>query len=237
MALGLVLAGTPAALAGADTEPVIVVPGRLGVPIIVDGQDVRGAVIEGDWGLARGHTGLTIIRPRGPIYQGYAGRSMFRATWPRVGHFFPGTGVQPRVGGEEVIPPANRRLPPKAESLERSYKSESMPLPANNELPLYPMPPVGIGVGIDVNSGRHAGKGNTTLERTITKTNLEAAAEVVRQLRLRDIGGIVIIDFIDMNEQRNRKAVRQALEHALEKAYCVIYNLRLSLIIDHDYEP
>jgi ribonuclease G len=81
---------------------------------------------------------------------------------------------------------------------------------------------------IDVNSGRHVGRGNTTLEETITKTNLEAAAEVVRQLRLRDIGGIVIIDFIDMNEQRNRTAVRQALEHALEKDRAKSYVVDIS---------
>jgi ribonuclease G len=78
---------------------------------------------------------------------------------------------------------------------------------------------------IDVNSGRHVGRGKTSLEETITQTNLEAAEEVVRQLRLRDIGGMIIIDFIDMNDQRNRKAVRQALELALErdraKAYVV----------------
>ena len=61
---------------------------------------------------------------------------------------------------------------------------------------------------IDVNSGRNVGKGSTTLEETITQTNLEAAAEVVRQLRLRDIGGIIIIDFIDMDDERNRKAVQ-----------------------------
>lgn len=78
---------------------------------------------------------------------------------------------------------------------------------------------------IDVNSGRHVGRGKTTLEETITQTNLEAAEEVVRQLRLRDIGGMIIIDFIDMNDQRNRKAVREALEAALQrdraKAYVV----------------
>ncbi len=78
---------------------------------------------------------------------------------------------------------------------------------------------------IDVNSGRHVGRGKTTLEETITQTNLEAAGEVVRQLRLRDIGGMIIIDFIDMNDQRNRKAVREALEAALSrdraKAYVV----------------
>ncbi len=78
---------------------------------------------------------------------------------------------------------------------------------------------------IDVNSGRNVGRGKTTLEETITQTNLEAAEEVVRQLRLRDIGGMIIVDFIDMNDQRNRHAVRQALEAALErdraKAYVV----------------
>ena len=78
---------------------------------------------------------------------------------------------------------------------------------------------------IDVNSGRYVGRGKTTLEETITQTNLEAADEVVRQLRLRDIGGMIIIDFIDMNDQRNRKAVREALEVALQrdraKAYVV----------------
>ncbi len=68
---------------------------------------------------------------------------------------------------------------------------------------------------IDVNSGRNVGKGGSRLEDTITKTNLEAATEVVRQLRLRDIGGIIIIDFIDMDDERNRKAVKAALDEAL----------------------
>ncbi len=68
---------------------------------------------------------------------------------------------------------------------------------------------------IDVNSGRNVGRGGSRLEDTITKTNLEAATEVVRQLRLRDIGGIIIIDFIDMDDERNRKAVKSALDTAL----------------------
>ena len=67
---------------------------------------------------------------------------------------------------------------------------------------------------IDVNSGRNVGKGGNRLEDTITKTNLEAATEVVRQLRLRDIGGIVIIDFIDMDDETNRRAVKAALDEA-----------------------
>jgi ribonuclease G len=70
---------------------------------------------------------------------------------------------------------------------------------------------------IDVNSGRNVGKGGSRLEDTITKTNLEAATEVVRQLRLRDIGGIVIIDFIDMDDETNRRAVKAALDEALSR--------------------
>ena len=70
---------------------------------------------------------------------------------------------------------------------------------------------------IDVNSGRNVGRGGNRLEDTITKTNLEAAEEVARQLRLRDIGGIVVIDFIDMDDKKNRNAVMKALETALDR--------------------
>ena len=56
-----------------------------------------------------------------------------------------------------------------------------------------------------------------SLADTITRTNLEAAAEVVRQLRLRDIGGIIVIDFIDMDDAKNRRAVTRALNDALAK--------------------
>jgi ribonuclease G len=71
---------------------------------------------------------------------------------------------------------------------------------------------------IDVNSGSFVGRGKSArLEDTITKTNLEAADEVVRQLRLRDIGGIIVIDFIDMARARNRDAVLKALRKALDE--------------------
>jgi ribonuclease G len=71
---------------------------------------------------------------------------------------------------------------------------------------------------IDVNSGSFIGRGKgARLEDTITKTNLEAADEVVRQLRLRDIGGIIVIDFIDMARARNRDAVLKALRGALDE--------------------
>jgi ribonuclease G len=66
-------------------------------------------------------------------------------------------------------------------------------------------------VAIDVNTGKFVGRSNR-LEDTIVKTNLEAAKEIVRQIRLRDLGGIIVLDFIDMEERRNRQKVMQALE-------------------------
>ncbi|HEV3319375.1 MAG TPA: Rne/Rng family ribonuclease [Solirubrobacteraceae bacterium] len=71
---------------------------------------------------------------------------------------------------------------------------------------------------IDVNSGSFIGRGKgAALEDTITRTNLEAAAEVVNQLRLRDIGGIIVIDFIDMARARNRDAVMKTLRKTLDE--------------------
>ncbi|HWP57562.1 MAG TPA: Rne/Rng family ribonuclease [Candidatus Acidoferrales bacterium] len=69
-------------------------------------------------------------------------------------------------------------------------------------------------VAIDVNTGRFVGKKNQ--EETILRTNLEAANEIVRQLRLRNIGGIIIIDFIDMEKASNRKKVYDALREAIK---------------------
>ena len=72
-------------------------------------------------------------------------------------------------------------------------------------------------VAIDVNTGKFVGKGSTRLEDTIVKTNLEAVKEIVRQIRLRDLGGIIVVDFIDMEERRNREKVLSALQQALEE--------------------
>jgi ribonuclease G len=69
-------------------------------------------------------------------------------------------------------------------------------------------------VAIDVNTGKYVGK-TSRLEDTIVKTNVDAIKEIVRQIRLRDLGGIIVIDFIDMDERRNRQKVMQALEEAL----------------------
>jgi ribonuclease G len=72
-------------------------------------------------------------------------------------------------------------------------------------------------VAIDVNTGKYVGRGSTRLEDTIVKTNLEAVKEIVRQIRLRDLGGIIVVDFIDMEERRNREKVMSALEQALNQ--------------------
>jgi ribonuclease G len=69
-------------------------------------------------------------------------------------------------------------------------------------------------VAIDINTGKYVGK-TQRLEDTIVKTNIEAIKEIVRQVRLRDLGGIIVIDFIDMDERKNRQKVMQALEEAL----------------------
>jgi Rne/Rng family ribonuclease len=73
-------------------------------------------------------------------------------------------------------------------------------------------------VAIDVNTGRYVGKKSAgRLEDTIVKTNLEASKEIVRQVRLRDLGGIIVLDFIDMEEKKNRQKVAQAVEQELRK--------------------
>jgi ribonuclease G len=73
-------------------------------------------------------------------------------------------------------------------------------------------------VAIDVNTGRYVGKKTSgRLEDTIVKTNLEAVKEIVRQVRLRDLGGIIVLDFIDMEEKKNRLKVLLAVEQELKK--------------------
>jgi ribonuclease G len=85
---------------------------------------------------------------------------------------------------------------------------------------------------IDVNTGRFVGsRGKSStgrLEDTITKNNLEAAKEIVRQLRLRDIGGIIVIDFIDMANPKNRNEVEEALKRELERDRTKTYVVEIS---------
>ena len=85
---------------------------------------------------------------------------------------------------------------------------------------------------VDVNTGRFVGSrsktSNQRLEDTITKNNLEAVKEVVRQLRLRDIGGIIVIDFIDMANPKNRASVEDALRTELERDRTKTYVVEIS---------
>ncbi|MBN8531928.1 MAG: ribonuclease E/G, partial [Alphaproteobacteria bacterium] len=81
-------------------------------------------------------------------------------------------------------------------------------------------------VSIDVNSGRATGERN--IEETATKANIAAAHEIARQLRLRDLAGLIVIDFIDMNEQRNRRAVERTLKDALKQDRARIQLSRIS---------
>ena len=81
---------------------------------------------------------------------------------------------------------------------------------------------------IDINTGSFTGQGKGRLEDTITKVNVEAAEEVVRQLRMRDIGGIIVIDFIDMARARNRDQVLKTLRTALDEDRTKTYVVEVS---------
>jgi hypothetical protein len=123
--LALFIATTSSALAGGGFE--IVIPGRPGVPVIINGIDASYAVVEGDWGLGKGtHVEPTI----------YGGRYIDPV--PRVGHYYPSAGRMPGYGRLEIEPPANRRLPPPAESYHQSWSAQSAPLPAQSNVPADP---------------------------------------------------------------------------------------------------
>jgi hypothetical protein len=153
LALSFVLCEA-SAHAGADSVPVIVVPGRPGIPIMINGRDATGAVIEGDWGLAREQIGITVIRPP-PIRPSRYSDSACRngSCGSSVARYFPGTGRPPPVGRLEILPPPNRVLPRPAESYYRFWGIESQPLPPTIEPPHYDIPPVIIGPLRD--GGRH----------------------------------------------------------------------------------
>jgi len=97
------------------------------------------------------------------------------------------------------------------DQIDRIY-SERVPLKSGGTIVINPTEAL---VSIDVNSGRCTSQ--KEIEDTALKTNLEAADEVARQLRLRDLGGLVVIDFIDMKERKHQKEVEQALKHSLKK--------------------
>lgn len=125
--LAILIALPSAAFAGEGFERVI--PGRPGVPIIINGIDASYGVIESDWGLGKGvQTELTI----------YGGRYIDGP--PNVGHYYPSLGQRPGYGRLEIEPPANRKLPQPPESYYRSWSSQSEPLPAQSDVPVDPPP-------------------------------------------------------------------------------------------------
>jgi len=127
LALAILLATTLPAFAGGGFD--IVIPGRSGVPIIINGIDASYAVVEGEWGLGRGEQVQPTI---------YGGRYVDLA--PNVGHYYPSAGRVPGYGRLEIEPPANRRLPRPGEGYHQSSSAQSMPLPAQPEVPYNPPP-------------------------------------------------------------------------------------------------
>jgi hypothetical protein len=129
MRIGLALAfliGT-SLTALADSGPVIVIPGRPGIPIIINGVDASYAIVEGDWGLARrNHVQPTV----------YGGR--YVDPEPHVGHYYPSLGHAPGYGRLEIEPPANRKLPPRAESFHQSWSARFDPTPVQSDVPQTP---------------------------------------------------------------------------------------------------
>ena len=97
------------------------------------------------------------------------------------------------------------------DQIERLF-SERVPLKSGGTIVINPTEAL---VAVDVNSGRYTSQ--KELEETAFKTNLEAAEEIARQLRLRDLGGLVVIDFIDMKDKKHVKEVERALKQALKK--------------------
>jgi hypothetical protein len=112
----VILVATTASAAAQGVGAQLVIPGRIGVPIIINGRDASYAVVEGDWGFARGiHVQPTV----------YGGRYIDPV--PRVGHYFPSSGQLPGYGRLEVDPPENRTLPKPAESFYQSWSAQSAP--------------------------------------------------------------------------------------------------------------
>jgi ribonuclease G len=111
------------------------------------------------------------------------------------------------------------------EEVFRSMLSRRVELPAGGYLVIDHTEALTV---IDVNTGSYTGRGRGRLEDTITKVNLQATEEVVRQLRLRDIGGIIVIDFIDMASARNRDQVLTAFRKALEDDRTRTYVVEIS---------
>jgi len=134
------IGATSAALAGGGVDRVI--PGRPGVPVIINGIDASYAIVEGNFGLGKGnHLEPTI----------YGGRRVDPR--PNVGHYYPSLGLTPAYGRSEIEPPADRELPQPAESYNRTWSSQSAPLPPTSDVPENP-PPIIVAPEIDLQRNR-----------------------------------------------------------------------------------
>jgi ribonuclease G len=140
--------------------------------------------------------------------------SFFQRTAPELTEFVElYEGTQPlfeREGAEETF---------------RSVLSRRVDLPSGGYLMIDYAEALTV---IDINTGSFTGRGKGRLEDTITRVNVEAAEEVVRQLRLRDIGGIIVIDFIDMAKSKNRDQVLKTLRKALDRDKTKSYVMEVS---------
>ncbi len=136
IALAILIGTTCTAFAGGGFD--IVIPGRPGVPVIINGVDASYAVVEGEWGLGKSEQVQPTV---------YGGR--YIDPEPRVGHYYPSLGQLPGYGRLEIQPPANRRLPQPAESYHQSWSAQSIPQPAQPDVPFYP-PPVIVAPQVDV---------------------------------------------------------------------------------------
>lgn len=124
-----ILIATPLT-AYAGTGPTLVIPGRAGVPVIINGRDASFAVVEGDWGLAKSFS----VQPTVYGGRGYYDREP-------VGHYYPSAGRVPGYGRYEVEPPADRELPKPAASYHKSWSARSAP-PAPAPSPMLMQPDI-----------------------------------------------------------------------------------------------
>ncbi len=120
----------------AQREPVIVIPGKAGVPVYINGIDASWGIVEGEFGLDRPGLVAPTVTYR-PLLINYP--------TPAPRPFFPKEGKQPGYGRLEIIPPPDRPLPPPAPTYYRSWSSSSGATPATI-YPPYPMPDVDVGV-------------------------------------------------------------------------------------------
>jgi hypothetical protein len=120
---------TSVALAGEGFERVI--PGRPGVPVLLNGVDISYATVEGDFGLGKG------VHNQPRVYGAH-----IVDLEPNVGHYYPSAGPTPGYGRLEIEPPANRKLPQPAESFHESWSAQSNPHAAQPapEVPFFPPP-------------------------------------------------------------------------------------------------